>query len=199
MRSQHQHLSVIVLALLVACAAASSRQGDRGQASPSTTSANLKPDSGKNEHGFYTNYFFGMTYRYPNDWTVQPPLQQAAGGPKIYDLLFVTLPGEGLQLTALSVTAREVSTPSLTAEQYLAEENLKRDLSPLQPPQQVSLGQRNFLRFDAKQKGKGSSNRVAELISIQKGYVLEFLFVTTKKHRVKEFDRTLQTIRFSEP
>jgi hypothetical protein len=198
MFSQRRHLCVLVLALLVTCFAANSQQNDRDHASPST-SANLKPDSGKNEQGVYTNYFFGMTYRYPKDWTVQPPLQQAAGGPKIYALLFVTLPGEGFQLTALSVTAREVSTPSLTAEQYLAEENLKRDLSQLHPPQLLSWDQRSFLRFDAEQKGKGGSNRAVELVSIQKGYVLEFFFITTKKHRVKEFDRTLQSIRFSEP
>jgi hypothetical protein len=62
------------------------------------------------------------------------------------------------------------------------------------------MGETRFLRFDAEQKSKSGTTRIAEIISIQKGYVLEFLFVdNAKKSRISEFDRTLQTIQFSEP
>ena len=194
MLSRCQHLCVLVFALLVTYCAADSQQNDQ------STSANLKPDASKYDQGVYTNYFFGMTYRCPSDWKVQPPVPQKAGGQKIYVLLFLTLPAKQVEFTALSVTAREASAPSLTAGEYLANENLSRDVSPLRPPQQFFLDKVRFLRFDAEQKSKASPIRIAELVSIQKGYVLEFLFVDgAKKSRVSEFDRTLQTIKFSEP
>jgi hypothetical protein len=189
----------LTVAVLAACCGANSQQNDQARTS-SSMSAALKPDSGKNSQGVYTNYFFGMTYRYPIDWTVQPPLPQKAGGNKIYVLLFLTLPAKQIELTALSVTAREASIPTETEEEYLANENLSRDVSPLRPPQQVLMGKVRFLRFDAEQKSKAGRTRIAELISIQKGYVLEFFFVDgTKKSRISEFDRTLQAIQFSEP
>jgi hypothetical protein len=199
MSLRRHRVCVLALAVLATCCGANSQQTNLRQASPST-SANLKPDSGKNEQGDYTNYFFGMTYRYPIDWKVQPPLPQKAGGPKIYVLLFLTLPAKQIEFTALSVTARETSSPTATAEEYLANENLSRDVSPLRPPQQVLMGEARFLRFDAEQKSKAGSTRIAELVSIQKGFVLEFLFVDgAKKSRISEFDRTLPTIQFSEP
>jgi hypothetical protein len=190
---------VLVLAALVTLCGSASQRNNLGQASPST-SANLKPDSAKNDQGVYTNYFFGMTYRYPSDWKIQPPLPQKAGGKKIYVLLFLTLPAKQIEFTALSVTARETSTPTETSEEYLSNENFSRDVSPLRPPQQVLMGETRFLRFDAEQKSKSGTARIAEFISIQKGYVLEFFFVDgAKKSRISEFDRTLQTIQFSEP
>jgi hypothetical protein len=190
---------ILFLAPLVTWCGSASRRNNLGQASPST-SANLKPDSAKTDQGVYTNYFFGMTYRYPSDWKIQPPLPQKAGGKKIYVLLFLTLPAKQIEFTALSVTAREASTPIETAEEYLSNENLSTDVSPLRAPQQVLMGETRFLRFDAEQKSKSGTTRIAEFVSIQKGYVLEFLFVDgAKKSRISEFDRTLQTIQFSEP
>jgi hypothetical protein len=57
----------------------------------------------------------------------------------------------------------------------------------------------HFLRFDAMQKTRTVSVRIAELISIQKGYVLEFYFLDqAKKSRIAEFDRTLDSIDFPE-
>ena len=140
-----------------------------------------------------------MTYRYPNDWKVQPPLRQKEGGPRVYVLLFLTLPTKQPEFTALGVTAREVSSPSLTAEEYLDNENVSRHVSSFRPPQEVLLDKMLFLRFDARQ-GLLLSTRIAELVSIQKGYVLEFYFVDCgKKSRISEFDETLKTISFSEP
>ena len=174
-----------------------SQRNNLKQASPS---ANLKPDSAKNDQGVYTNYFFEMTYRYPSDWKVQQPLPQKAGGKKIYVLLFLILPANQIEFTALSVTAQETSTPTETAEEYLSNENLDRDVSPLRPLQQVLMGETCFLRFDTEQKSKSGTTRIAEFISIQKGYALEFFFVdNAKKSCISEFDRTLQTIQFSEP
>jgi hypothetical protein len=184
--------------LLFSCAAASQQIGPDQAAPPASTI--LTPDSGLREPGVYTDKFFGMSDRYPGDWKIQPPMKQKAGGQKICVLLFVTLPAKQVEFTALSVTAREVSAPSLTAEEYIAQENLRRDVKPLHPPQHLLSDNIDFLRSDAEQKSKRSPIRIAGLVSIQKGYVLEFLFVDgATKTRVKEFARTLETIRFSAP
>jgi hypothetical protein len=194
-RPRHAH-AVVSAVLLLSCAAGTQQSGS-GQVAPP---AELTPDSGVSEPGVYTSRFFGMTYRYPIDWKIQPLLKQKAGSPKVCILLFVTLPAKQVEFTALSVTAREVSAPSETPQEYFNTENSSRDFRPVHPPQKVSLGNKDFLRFDGEQGAKTSKIRIAELVSIQKGYVLEFLFVDgAAKNRVGEFDRTLDTIRFSSP
>jgi hypothetical protein len=184
----------VILAVMLSNRTVTSQQ-NAPQQGASPTSTILTPDSGLSEPGVYTNNFFGMSYSYPSDWKIQHKLKQRADAEKVYSLLFVTLPAKHPEFTALAITARAASPPSLTAEEYIAKENLSRDVKPLQPPQHLLLGGIDFLRFDSEQKK--SSNRIAELVSIQKGYVLQFFFVGATKARVKEFDRTLDTIRFS--
>jgi hypothetical protein len=141
-----------------------------------------------------------MTYCYLADWNVQPNLPQKKGTtPKVFRLLFLTPPAKTTELTALATTARLPANPLQTAREYLDEENRTRSVGPRNPPQDVLLGKMHFLRFDAMQKTRTVSVRIAELISIQKGYVLEFYFLDqAKKSRIAEFDRTLDSIDFPE-
>jgi len=131
--------------------AVTSQQNDRRQGAPPPSTI-LTPDSGLNEPGVYTNNFFGVSYHYPSDWKIQPNLKQRADAEKVYSLLFVTLPAKHPEFTALAITARAISPPSLTAEEYIAKENLSRDVKVLHPPQHLLLGGIDFLRFDAEQK-----------------------------------------------
>lgn len=195
---QRRHAFVVLLALLFSCFGADSQDKGMGQDGQSP-SAILTPDSGTSERGLYTDEFFGFAYRYPDAWKIQPPLPQKVGGPKIYTLLYVILPAKQFEFTALAVTAREAA-PSLTAEEYVANENSSRNVSARRPPQHLFLGNTSFLRFDGEEKTKTSPIHIAELVSIQKGYVLEFLFVDgAKKSRVSEFADTIRTLKFDGP
>src|SRR5580693_9234423 len=101
----------VILAVMLSNRTVSSQRNDAQQGA-SPTSTILTPDSGLSEPGVYTNNFFGMSYRYPSDWKIQPNLKQRATAEKVYSLLFVTLPAKHPEFTALAITARAASPPS---------------------------------------------------------------------------------------
>jgi hypothetical protein len=198
-------LSTFFLCFYLIAAAEVDAGVNQAQASlaSSPASAEQEPDSGSVLDNVYRNEFFGFTYTFPKGWMVsqdsrnslerQPPAK-----PGVHILLFAFQHHNFAEISTLIVRAVKLSSPDKNARQFLLDEYpaaRARGAKPQGDPKELTSAGWQFFSAVFKAKVGGGTISEENIVTIQKGYALEFYFVTNQDKTLKALQKTMESLR----
>jgi len=169
---------------------------------PSPASAEEEPDSGSVLDNVYRNEFFGFAYTFPKGWMVSQDHRNSHEGqppakPGVHILLFAFPHHNFPEISALMVRAVKLSSPDMNARQFLLDEYQAaraRGAKSQGDPRELTFAGWQF--FSAVFKAKVGGGMISEenIVTIQKGYALEFYFTTNQDKTFKALHKTMESL-----
>jgi hypothetical protein len=176
-------------------------QAQASLASP-PTKAEVKPDAGSVLDNVYRNQFFGFRYTFPKGWMVSQDERKSREGqppaePSVHMLLFAFQHHNLPEISTIMVRAVELSSPDVTARQFLLDEypaEKARGANSQGDPKELSFAGWRFFSAVFKAKVGGGIISEEKIVTIQRGYALEFYFVTNQDKTFKALHKTVESL-----
>jgi len=185
-----------------ASGAAAARVEGQASSASSPAQAEERPDAGSVSDNVYSNRFFGFTYQFPKGWMVSQAERSSRerpspARPEVRILLFAFQHHNLPELSTILVRAVKLSSPDMTAKQFLLDEYpalQRRGAKPQGPPKEVSIGGWQFFSSTFKAKVGGGIISEEDLVTIQKGYALAFDFISNQEGVFKALHKTMESL-----
>jgi len=158
------------------------------------------PDMGSVSGNVYRNHFFEFEYRFPEGWRVpeadkSPSGVQRGAKPGVHVLLFAFQPFP--HVGTILVRAVELPSPEVSARQFLLDEFKAQEGTGGKPqgkPIELVFGGWQFYSANIRAKVGGAVIRQEHLVTIQKGYALEFSFIANEEGTFKTLHKTMESL-----